>query len=73
MGNIEYDSKRYSSSNAVRVADAFFVANSKLSYEVHKGLFVEAGVNNIFDEDYALDEGFPEPGRNYLANVRYEF
>ncbi|MEZ4528594.1 MAG: TonB-dependent receptor [Desulfobacterales bacterium] len=73
MGNIEYDSKRYSSSDAVRVADEFFVVNSKLSYEVYNGFFIEAGVNNIFDEDYALDEGFPEAGRSWLANVRYEF
>lgn len=69
----EYDSKRYSSSDGVRVAGAFFVAGVKLAYDFGHGLLAEAGVDNIFDEDYEVEEGYPEPGRSLFANLRYTF
>ncbi|TWV99666.1 TonB-dependent receptor [Chitinophaga pinensis] len=31
----------------------------------------EGGINNITDKNYSLVEGYPEPGRNYFANVVY--
>ncbi len=73
LGDIEYDSKRFSSTDGLRVADGFFTANSKAILEPYDGLFFELGVKNIFDENYELDEGFPQPGRSFFANVRYRF
>ena len=73
MVDAEYESERLSSSDAVRVAEEFFVTNAKVSYEVFAGFTAEAGVSNIFDEDYEYSEGYPEPGRSYFSNVRYEF
>ncbi|MEF3169411.1 MAG: TonB-dependent receptor [Deltaproteobacteria bacterium] len=72
-GNLEYNSKRYSSSAGNRVAGAFTLVNTKIAYEIIKELNIEMGVNNVFDKNYALDEGYPEPGRNYFANLTYRW
>jgi iron complex outermembrane recepter protein len=69
----EYDSKRYSSSNGVQVADGYVVANAKIGYDIGKGLWVDAGVKNLFDENYEIQEGYPEAGRTLFANLRYTF
>jgi len=68
-----YDSSRYSSTDGVRETDDFFLVNSKISYEFIKNLIAEFGVDNVFDEDYAYDEGYPEPGRSFFGNLRYSF
>ncbi len=69
----EYNSKRYTSSDGVRVAGAFFTAGAKLAYDFGHGILAEAGVENIFDENYEIQEGYPKPGRTLFANVRYTF
>ena len=69
----EYDSKRYSSTDGDQVAQGFTVANAKLSYALGHGIITEAGVKNIFDRDYELQEGYPEAGRTLFANLRYTF
>jgi iron complex outermembrane recepter protein len=71
--DLAYYSKSYSSSNGVRVAEEFAVVNAKAELEPLKNLIVEAGINNLFDANYAYDEGYPEPGTNFFTNVRYRF
>jgi iron complex outermembrane receptor protein len=73
LGNIEYNSKRFSESNGSRWADGYFLLNAKVGYEILEGLIAEVGIDNALDEDYELDEGFPEQGRSLFANVRYRF
>ncbi len=73
LADMEYDSSRFSSSNGVEVARAFTVFDAKIMYELIKGFYAEAGVRNIFDRNYAVQEGYPEPGRNYFVNMRYTF
>lgn len=70
--NGEYDSKRYGTSYGA-VAGAFSVFNAVASYHVWKYFSVEGGINNIFDRNYSLVEGYPEPGRNYFVNLRYRY
>lgn len=70
---VDYASKRYSSSDGVREAGAYTVMNAKLMCEPVNGFTVETGTDNIFDRDYALDEGYPEPGRTFFVNVGYRF
>jgi iron complex outermembrane receptor protein len=70
--NGEHDSKRYSTSYGA-VAGAFSLFNTRGEVHVWRWFSVEAGVNNIFDRNYALTEGFPEPGRNYFVNLVYRF
>lgn len=69
----EHDSERFSSTTGSRVADAFTVVNAKVGYAFSRTLTAEAGASNLLDEDYAYQEGFPEPGRTWFANLRYRF
>lgn len=73
LADLETDSQRYSSSNGVRIAKAFTIINAKATYEIIKGLQIEAGVRNLLDKNYALSEGFPMAGRTFFSNLTYRF
>lgn len=68
---IESESARWAS-NTVRVG-AHTTLNLKAAYKPLKGLTLEAGVNNLTDQNYALADGFPNPGRMWFANANYQF
>lgn len=71
FGSLEYNTYRWSSDNDK--AGCFALVNLKASYNIKKGLTVEAGVNNLFDRYYEYTVGYPEPGRILFANMRYSF
>jgi iron complex outermembrane receptor protein len=71
--DLTYYSNSYSSSDGVRVAGEFTVVNAKVEFEPLRNLVLETGVDNLFDSNYAYEEGYPEPGRNYFGNIRYRF
>ena len=73
IASIVYEGSRVSESTGERPVDSFKVANLKGSREFGNGWIAELGVNNVFDEDYAYDEGYPEPGRNFFFNLQYRF
>ncbi|OPY68188.1 MAG: Colicin I receptor precursor [Syntrophorhabdus sp. PtaU1.Bin002] len=73
LADLETDSKRYSSTNGVRIAKGFTVVNAKAMYEIIKGLQIEAGVRNVLDKNYTLYEGFPMSGRTFFSNLTYRF
>jgi iron complex outermembrane receptor protein len=33
----------------------------------------QAGVKNLFDRNYFYTAGYPEEGRNWFLNLRYQF
>ncbi len=68
LASVEYNAKRFSTSYGTEAA-SFVVANTKLSAKVWRFIQLEGGINNIFDRNYALSEGFPEAGRNYFINL----
>lgn len=68
---IESESARWAS-NTVRVG-AHTTLNLKAAYKPMKGLTLEAGVNNLTDQNYALADGFPNPGRMWFGNLNYQF
>lgn len=68
MANFEYNSERYSTSYGTK-AGAFSLVNVKASADIVRFIRVEGGVSNIFDRNYALAEGFPEPGRTFFVNL----
>ncbi len=71
--DLQYETKRYSTSNGSRVAEQFTLVNSFVRYEPLARLGLEAGVRNLFDELYAYQEGFYEAGRTWLAQIDYRY
>ncbi|GAA4324421.1 TonB-dependent receptor [Mucilaginibacter gynuensis] len=72
LASEEYNSKRYSTSYGTP-SGAFYLTNVKAHVTLLKGFAVEGGVNNLFDRNYTLTEGYPEQGRNYFANIIYNY
>lgn len=73
LASAEYNDKRYSNTTGTRVAQDFVTGNLKATFLVHKNLNAEFGVNNLADQNYAYEEGFFEPGRNYFANINISY
>jgi iron complex outermembrane receptor protein len=72
LASEEYNSDRYSTSYGT-VSGAFYLSNVKAHITLVKGFAIEGGVNNLFDRNYTLVEGYPEEGRNYFANLIYNY
>lgn len=70
MLNAEYYSFRYSTSYGTK-SPAFVLVHTAVSGKVWKYLSLEAGVNNLLDNNYMLVEGYPEEGRNYFLTLRF--
>ncbi|MRG46621.1 TonB-dependent receptor [Chitinophaga sp. SYP-B3965] len=65
-----YNSFRYSTSYGTK-APGFFLLNGGGSFIINKYLKFSAGVNNIFDKEYMLVEGYPEQGRNFFTKLLF--
>lgn len=73
LASAEYNDKRYSNTTGTRIAQDFVVGNLKATVIANEQLNAKIGVNNIADQNYAYEEGFPEPGRNYFANLNLSY
>lgn len=49
------------------------LANLKVGYKILANLEVEAGVNNIFDTNYQVEDGYHGEGRNFFTTVHVSF
>jgi iron complex outermembrane recepter protein len=45
--------------------------NGQASYRFAHYLTAEIGVNNIFDKNYTIQEGYPEAGRTFYASLYF--
>ncbi|RZJ64262.1 MAG: TonB-dependent receptor [Flavobacterium sp.] len=72
QANMEHNSRRYSTSYGTTTR-SFQIFNVSASVKVYKWFSIEGGVNNIFDKNYELVEGYFEAGRNYFASVVYRY
>lgn len=70
--NSEYNTDRYSTSYGTK-APSFFLLHASAMVKLTNWLKVQGGVNNIFDKNYMLTEGYPEQGRNYFARVLFNY
>ncbi len=53
---------------------AWFTINWRVSYQVHKLITIQAGVDNIFDIQYrTFASGINAPGRNIFGVLRFKF
>lgn len=69
----EHAAGRYSDSTGVRETESYTVANCKLALTLLNGLKIEGGVKNLLDENYEVEEGYPEAGVSYFANLTYRY
>ncbi|MDQ8010838.1 MAG: TonB-dependent receptor [Flavobacterium nitrogenifigens] len=70
IANAEFNSPRFSTSYGARVPD-YTLLNLYGSGKISKNFSLDAGVNNIFDKNYSLVEGYPEEGRNFFVTLRF--
>lgn len=49
------------------------VANLDLSYDYSKNIKWAFGIDNLLDENYEYDLGYPEPGREFYLKLTYTF
>jgi iron complex outermembrane recepter protein len=54
-------------------ASKFATADIAAIFPIMKGMKAHLGIKNLFDKNYFYQEGFPEAGRNWYVNTRYEF
>lgn len=73
LGSIEYQSGRFSDTLGERQTNSFVVGNLHAGIKLPAGFETRLGVHNVGDTNFAYQEGFPEPGRTYYANLRFNF
>lgn len=70
IANSEFNSSRYSTSYGTDVPD-YTILNFYASGKILKNFSLDAGINNLFDRNYSLVEGYPEEGRNFFVTLRF--
>lgn len=73
---IECSSWRYSVADGrgtSRKVGGFTVANLLVGVQLPRNIALSAGVENLFDKNYVLQENYPEAGRTWFARTRYNF
>ncbi|MBD3749625.1 MAG: TonB-dependent receptor [Sphingobacteriales bacterium] len=64
------------------VTPSFNLLDFKIGYQINSSIFLNAGVNNLFDENYyehlnrsvsGTNKPIYAPGRNYFINLNYSF
>ena len=67
----EFSSKRYSTSDGKYTAGSYGLVNLRGSVGLSRELSLQAAVENLFDRNYQVAEGYPEPGRTYVISMAY--
>lgn len=68
----EYNSLRYTSSDGIRVSPGYFLLHTRAAYSFARNFTAEAGINNITDRNYTIEEGYPEAGRNFYIALSFD-
>lgn len=71
----QFEADRLTQNHAGRYMDApaFAEVSLKGVWTVRRQLDLEASVHNLFDADYWIADGYPEPGRTFLVGARWKF
>jgi iron complex outermembrane receptor protein len=70
---VHYETGRYTTTNGIRSTGSFALFDLMARYEVRPGATLQVGAENLTDELYEYQEGYPEPGRTYYARFEYAF
>lgn len=70
--SVEYGSARWALTTGAEVG-AYAVMNLKVAIRLPGQATLSFGVNNICDRNYAMTEGYFEPGRTLFANIQLKF
>ncbi len=74
--SVQFSSSRWSTDRLEEhyfKTDGFVLANLNFEYKFNEQASTYFGVRNIFDKNYQLVSGFPEPGRTYHIMSRLTF
>ncbi|QJU58140.1 TonB-dependent receptor [Sphingomonas sp. AP4-R1] len=52
---------------------SYVTAALRIDYAVTERITVGVGARNLFDRNYMLTDGFPEPGRSFFAGIRARY
>lgn len=53
--------------------DSYFISDLKISTNLDKNKELSFEINNLFDKDYEVVDGYPMPGRNFMVNLSTKF
>ncbi|TLU82965.1 MAG: TonB-dependent receptor [Chlorobium sp.] len=65
----EFDSQRYSTSDGKYTAGGYGLVNLRANAALSGSFSAQFAVENLFDRNYAVSEGYPEPGRQFVLSV----
>jgi outer membrane receptor for ferrienterochelin and colicins len=68
--NVSHVGGRVEDLDNYTVCDLNFSKNIKVTERDYK---VKLAVNNLFDQDYQVNDGYPMPGRNFMVNLSTKF
>lgn len=75
--SIEYASSRWSTEDVpgggfVRTGE-YLLVGAKVEYAISGAWDVSLSGRNLLDQDYALVDGYPQEGRNFVVSTRYRY
>lgn len=53
--------------------DSYFISDLKIIKNVNDDTELKISINNLFDKDYEVVDGYPMPGRNYMLSIGTKF
>ncbi len=65
-----YTSKVYTTTSNTLYLEPFWITDIKINVKINKIIEGGIGINNIFDRYYETSPSRPQPGRNFLANIK---
>ncbi len=74
--NVEIASDRWTQNTAGTLyyqLGAYTLANISAEYELQPGTSLNFTARNLFDRNYTLTDGFPEPGRSFTFGMKMKF
>lgn len=72
----QWNSRRYYQDSTTfmwQTTDHYWLCDAQLNWPITENMEWNVGVRNLLDEDYQLEAGFPQPGRQFYTGFRVTF